>query len=163
MPSTVQNRRQGCQRYGSARNGFGEARLARGSAVLEEAAGGEEFGVEEGGAGGAADEVVRKKRQLDVEQGTFADAADYGSHAVASVDVAAGLRAIFFVEDDDGIFQGGGERGQLGVDFEVAQGFADFMERSNFFQSEGDAFEVAIDDGDAVAMGADAEASVDET
>ena len=41
--------------YGLAGDGFGEVGLARGAAVLEEAAGGEEFGVEQGGAGGSAD------------------------------------------------------------------------------------------------------------
>ena len=39
----------------SAGDGFGEMGLARGDAVLEESAGGEEFGVEQGGTGGAAD------------------------------------------------------------------------------------------------------------
>jgi len=43
-------------------DGFGDARLAWGDAVLEEAAGGEEFGVEQGGAGGTADQVVREER-----------------------------------------------------------------------------------------------------
>jgi len=38
-----------------------------GNAVMEQAAGGEELGVEQGGAGGAADQVVRKQRQLYVE------------------------------------------------------------------------------------------------
>lgn len=105
---------------------------------------------------------MREQCEFNVEQRAFADAADYGGHAVAGIDVAARLGAIFFVENDDGIFHGSGERGQLGVDFEITQGFADFVKRSDFFQAEGDAFEVAVDDGDAIAMGADAEASVDE-
>jgi len=40
----------------------GELRLLRGDATMEEAAGGEEFGVEKGSAGGAANEVVREQR-----------------------------------------------------------------------------------------------------
>ena len=39
----------------SARDRLGELGLARGDAVLEESAGGEELGVEQGGASGAAD------------------------------------------------------------------------------------------------------------
>ena len=39
----------------SARDRLGELGLTWGDAVLEESAGGEEFGVEQGGAGGAAD------------------------------------------------------------------------------------------------------------
>ncbi len=46
---------KGAGRYRLARDGFGEMGLARGDAAVEEAAGGEEFGVEQGGAGGAAD------------------------------------------------------------------------------------------------------------
>src|SRR5882724_13452664 len=103
-----------------ARDGFGEAGLARGDTAGEEAAGGEEFGVEEGGAGGATDEVVGEQGQLDVEEGAFADATDDRGHAVSGVEVATGLGAIFFLEDDDGIAHRGGERGQLGADFKTA-------------------------------------------
>src|SRR6266403_1055891 len=148
---------------GLSGNGFGEARLARGDAMLEEAAGGQEFGVEEGGTGGAADQIVREQGEFDVEQGAFADAADNSGHAVARVEIAAGLGAIFFVQDDDGIFKGGREGGQFGVDLEVAQGFADFVEGGAFYQAEGDTFEVAVDDRDAIAVGANAEAGVNET
>src|SRR6266850_2014182 len=143
-------------------NGFSELGFARGDAAIEEAAGGEELGVEEGGAGGAADEVVGEQGQLDVEKGTFADAADDGGHAVSGVEVAPGLRAVFFLEEDDGIPHGGGERGQLGVHFKIAQGFADFAERSDFFQADGDAFEVAVYHRHAVAVGAEAEAGIHE-
>ena len=80
---------------------------------MEEAAGGEKFGVEQGGTGGAADQVVRKKRQLNVEERAFADTADDRGHAVAGVDVAAWLRAAPLVEDHHGIPEGGRQRGQL--------------------------------------------------
>jgi len=53
------------------------------------------------------------------------------------VDIAAGLRAIFFVQDDDGVLKGGGEGGQFGVDLEVAQSFADFVEGGDFFSGRG--------------------------
>ena len=39
----------------STRDGLGELRFARCDAVLEEAAGGKELGVEQGGAGGTSD------------------------------------------------------------------------------------------------------------
>ncbi len=146
----------------SAGDGFGDALIRHRGAAVEEAAGGEEFGVEKGGAGGTANEVVGEQGEFYVEERAFTNAADDGGHAVASGDVATGLGAIFFVEDDNGIFQGGGERGQLGADFEIAQGFADFIERSDFFQADGDAFEVAIDDRNAIAMGAEPNASVNE-
>jgi hypothetical protein len=67
-------------------------------ALLEEAAGGQEFGVEQGCACGAADEIVREQRQLDVEQRAFADAAYDRGHAIARVHVAARLRAALVVE-----------------------------------------------------------------
>src|SRR6266850_495374 len=57
---------------------------------------------------------------------------------------------------------GGEERGQLGVHFKIAQGFADFAERSDFFQADGDAFEVAVYHRHAVAVGAEAEAGIHE-
>ena len=56
-----------------------------GDAAVEEAAGGEELGVEQGGTGGATDEVVGEQGQLDVEERAFADAADDGGHAVSGV------------------------------------------------------------------------------
>jgi len=71
--------------------------LARGAAVLEEAAGGQEFGVKEGGAGGATDQVVGEEGEFYVEQGAFADTAYHCGHAVAGVGVAAGLGTVFFV------------------------------------------------------------------
>src|SRR5713101_10021718 len=137
-------------------------RLARGGAGLEEAAGGKKLGVEKGCSSGAADEVVREEREFYVEQGTRADAADDCGHAVAGVDVAAGLRAIFLVENDDGMAHGGWERGQLGADFKGAQGFAHFVERSDFLQADGDTFEVAVNDWHAIAMSAKAEAGIHE-
>ena len=83
-------------------------RFLFGDTAVEKTSGGQEFGIEQGGAGGAPDEVVREQGEFYIEQGTFADAADYGGHAVAGVGVAAGLGAIFFVEDEDRIFQRGG-------------------------------------------------------
>ena len=78
------------------------------------------------------------------------------------MNVATRLRAILFVEEDHGISQRARERCQLGVDFEVAEGFANFVEGSDFFQADGDALEVAVDDRHAVAMGAEADAGVNE-
>src|SRR6266571_5123362 len=140
--------------------------LIRGSirqvAVFEEAAGGEELGVEKSAAGGATHEIVREQRELYVEQGTFADATDDGGHAISGVDVAARLRAILLVEDNDRMTHGAGERGELGINLEIAVGFANFVERSDFFQADGNAFEVAVDDRHAIAVGAEAEAGVHE-
>jgi len=95
------------ERCGLAGNGFGEVSLRDGGAAIEEAAGGEEFGVEQGGTGSAADQVVREQISLTSKSG-IRGRADDGGHAVAGIGVAAGLRAIFVVEDDDRIFQGGG-------------------------------------------------------
>ena len=105
---------------------------------------------------------MREQRELYVEQGAFADAADDGGHAVAHVGIATRLWATLVVEDDDGIAQGGRQRSELGVDFKIAQGFADFFERGDFFQADGDTFEMAVDDRNAIAMGAKADASVNE-
>ena len=101
--------------------------------------------------------------ELDVEQRAFADAANYGGHAVSGVNVASGLRAIVGFEDMDGMTDGGRQRGEFGVDFKIAQSFADFFQASNFFQADGNALEMAFENGNAIAVGAEAEAGVDET
>src|SRR4029077_12516239 len=102
------------------------------------------------------------KAALSARDRACADAADDSGHAVAEVGVTARLGAIFFVEDDDGIFEGGRERGEFSVHREITEEFADFVERSDFFEAEGDTFEVAVKDGDAIAMGANADAGVHE-
>jgi hypothetical protein len=101
----------------------------------QEAAGGEEFGVEQGGAGGSAQQVVREQSQLDVEKRAFADAAYGGSHTVAGVDIAPRLRTIFFIENDNGVFQSRRKRGEFVADGEISENFADFGERGDFFQA----------------------------
>jgi len=86
---------------------LGELILAFGvNAVVEEAAGGEEFGVEEGSASGSADEIVREQGELYVEKRAFADAADDGGHAVSGVNVASRLRAVVVLKDKDGLTDG---------------------------------------------------------
>src|SRR6266568_3705266 len=105
---------------------------------------------------------MRKQSKFDVEERAFANAADDGGHAIAGIDVAARLGAIFLVENDNGISQSSRERGQLGVDFEIAEGFADFVERGDFLQADGDALEVAVDNGNAIAVGAQTDAGLDE-
>lgn len=49
-------------------HGFGDVRFRRGRTMMQEAAGGEEFGVEQGGASGTSNEIVRKQSELDVEE-----------------------------------------------------------------------------------------------
>ncbi len=78
---------------------------------MQQAAGGQEFGIEQGCAGGASHQIVREQRQLYVEQRAFANAADYGGHAGAGIYVAAWLRAILLFQHDNGIAQGRGQRG----------------------------------------------------
>jgi hypothetical protein len=138
-------------------------RLAWGDAMLEEAAGGEKLGVKESAAGSATHEIVREQCELDVKERTFADATDDGGHAVAGIHVTARLRAIWFVEDDDGMAHGRRQGRELGVHFEVLQDFADFMQRGDFFQADAHTFEVAVKDGHAVAMRAEAEAGIYKT
>jgi len=137
--------------------------LTGGDARSQEAAGGEEFGVEEGGTGGTADEVVGEQGELDVEEGAFADAADDGSHTLTGVDIAAGLGAIIALENENGLADGGGQGGHFRADLEIAQGLANFVERGNFLEAEGDALEMAVEHGNAVAVGAKAEAGIEET
>jgi hypothetical protein len=105
---------------------------------------------------------VGEQSQFYVEERALAYAAYYRGHTVAGVNVTTRLGAIVFVHYDYGIFDGGGERGDLIVDGEIAQGFADFVKRGNFFEADGEAFGVAIFYRHAIAMGADAEASFDE-
>src|SRR6266700_4540943 len=105
---------------------------------------------------------MRKQSKFDVEERAFANAADDGGHAIAGIDVATRLGAIFIVENDNGISQTSRKRGQLCVHLEIAEGFADFVERGDFFQADGDAFEVAVDNRNAIAVGAEADAGFDE-
>src|SRR5256885_13542157 len=149
-----------CKRL--AGDGFGDVEFG-GVAVMEEAANGEEFGVEDGGTGGSADEIVREQRELDVEERTFADAAYDGRHAVTGAGVVARLRAIFLVHDDGRISDGGRERGELVVHGKIAQNFRDFTDAGNFLQAERNAFKVTVAHGNAIAVRADAEARVDES
>lgn len=104
-------------------------------AVTEEAAGGEEFGVEESGTGGSANKIVREQSELNIQERTFADAADDGGHAVSGLNVAAGLRAIVTLKNNDGTRDSGRQRSKLGGDLKIAQRFADFIQRSNLFQA----------------------------
>jgi hypothetical protein len=73
------------------------------NAAFEQAAGGEEFGVEEGGASGAADEIVREQGEFYIEERALADAADDGGHAVSGVNVASRLRAVVVIKDKHGL------------------------------------------------------------
>ena len=100
--------------------------------------------------------------KLDVEERAFADAANDGGHAVSGVNVTAWLRAIVAVQDDHGIAYGGRQRGEFGVDFKIAQGFADLFQAGNFFKADRDTFKVAFEDGNSIAVGANAEPCVDE-
>lgn len=129
---------------------------------MEEAAGGEELGVEQSGAGGSADEIVGEQGEFDIEERAFADAADDGGHAVSGVNVAARLRAVVTFQDNDWMMDSGRQRGQFGVDLKIAQGFADFVQGSDFLEAEGDALEMAFENGNAIAMSAEAEAGVNE-
>ena len=65
---------------------------------------GQQFRVEQRRPRGAAHQVMRKERQLHIQQRAFADAADDGGHAVASVCILAGLRPVFPVVQHDGMF-----------------------------------------------------------
>jgi hypothetical protein len=94
------------QRCSSAGDALGHGFSFGDRAALDEAAGGEEFGVEQRSTGGTANQIVREQRQLHVEQRTLADTADDRGHAVAGVDVAARLRAIFFIEHHHGMTHG---------------------------------------------------------
>ena len=77
-----------------------------------------------------------KHRELDVEQRAFADVANHRGHAFSGVNVAAGLRTVVVFEDMDGMTDCGRQRGEFGVDFEIAQSFADFFDAGDFFQAD---------------------------
>src|SRR5215831_5875290 len=81
----------GLDRPWSGNDRLGNARFWR-AAMAEQAAHGQEFGVQEGGAGCAAHQIVRQQRELHIQQRAFTNAADDGGHAPAEVGVAAGLR-----------------------------------------------------------------------
>src|SRR5579864_9056602 len=53
-----------------------------------------ELGVQNGGAGGSANRVVRKGHELVVKHGTGAQAADEGCHTPVALGVLARLRAV---------------------------------------------------------------------
>src|SRR5260370_21164937 len=88
----------------SAGDGFGDALIRHRGAAVEEAAGGEEFGVEKGGAGGTANEGVGEQGEFYVEERAFTNASDDGGHAVRRGGVPTGLGAVFFLEGGHRIF-----------------------------------------------------------
>src|SRR5712692_5971612 len=116
-------------------------------AMTEEAAGGEEFGVEKSSTGGAADEIVREQREFDPEERAGADAADDNGHAAAGQNIAARLGAIFFVEHENGAAQRGvGKTRAIPVAKQLARlGFHFFF----FASDEGNDVGAAIERGDA--------------
>ena len=128
----------------------------------EEAAGGEEFGVEQGGAGGSSEQVVREQGELHVEQWTFADAADDGGHPVAGIHVASWLRAIFFFKNNNRISYGRGKRSEFITDRKIGKCLANLGERGDFLEAHGKTFKVTVFDRNAIAVGADAQAGFDE-
>src|SRR5207248_7499930 len=69
--------------------------------------GGEEFGVEDGRARGAAYGVVTERDEAVVEHVVAPDAADGDAHTIARVAVEPGLRAVLLVAHDDGARRGG--------------------------------------------------------
>src|SRR5260370_19536731 len=83
----------------SAGDGFGDALIRHRGAAVEEAAGGEEFGVEKGGAGGSGNEVVGEEGEFYVEVRAFTKAAHDGGHPDAAGDVPTWLGALFFFDD----------------------------------------------------------------
>jgi hypothetical protein len=62
--------------------------------ICQFAQAGQQFGVEDGGSGGAANGVVREHGELPVEHAAGAQAADGHGHAVAAIAVEARLRAV---------------------------------------------------------------------
>src|SRR5438270_9208032 len=65
---------------------------------------GEEFGVEDGSAGSAADRVVAKRDEAVVEHRVGPYAPDGDAHAAARVAVESGLRAVLLIAHDDWTF-----------------------------------------------------------
>src|SRR5579863_5762257 len=65
--------------------------------------------VEQGGARGAANGVVRKRRVLELEHRTGSHAANDRGHAALGLDVEPGLRPILLLADDDRVRGRGGQ------------------------------------------------------
>lgn len=107
--------------------------------------------------------VVAQGDELDVEDTALvlADAADADGVAAAEIAIEAGLGAIGLVEDADAGTRGARAAEGLGLADILAQGSADVLGGGDALavtEAQGDAGGVAVEDGDAVAGGADAEA-----
>lgn len=99
--------------------------------------------------------------ELDVEDAALVlpDAADADGVPAAELAVQAGLGAVGLVEDDDGALGRGGAAELLRVGDVLAQGLLDVLGARGGAagEAQGDAGGVAVEDGDAVAGGADLE------
>ena len=87
--------------HGFARCGFGHR--------LQLAQAGQQLGVQDGGAGGSANGVVREHGELPVEHVAGAQAADRDGHAVAAIAVEARLRTVRLRGPLDGLIGRGGQ------------------------------------------------------
>src|ERR1700676_2336067 len=68
----------------------------------------EQFSIEDCGAGGSANRVVRKHGEFPVEHAAWTKTSDCGRHASAQVDVEAGLGTIDGFQIDDRAFGSAG-------------------------------------------------------
>src|ERR1035437_1621776 len=115
----------------------------------------QQFGVEDGGSGGAANGVVREHGGLPVEHAAGAQAAHGHRHAVAAIAVQSGLGAIVLGSPLDGLIGSGGQL-LAGEGTELVPSGEQFFPGGRTGQFDRDALGVAVLDGDAVATGADA-------
>src|SRR3954469_7362665 len=108
--------------------------IARSQGAAEISLHGEQLGVEQGSAGGAADGVVREQRELPVEQRTRPQPADSRRHPSAALHIEPGLRAVGRGVVEDRLLGRAGEPLLLRGAAERVPGFDDLLRRRRLLE-----------------------------
>src|SRR5215471_18296463 len=87
----------------------------------------EQLGIQQGGAGGAPDRIVREDGELPVEHVALAESTDGGGHAGAELGVEAGLWAIVRGQINDWLRGRARQSKLLRLGFEAMPGGDDFV------------------------------------
>src|SRR3954469_1786068 len=117
--------------------------IARSQGAAEISLHGEQLGVEQGSARGAADGVVREQRELPVEQGTGPQPADRGRHAGAALHIEPRLRTVGSSVVEDGLLGRAREPLLLRGAAERIPRFDDLLGRRGLLELHGNRFRVA--------------------
>src|SRR5579883_36290 len=150
---TIMRRARSCAGYRERpRSGAREVPSIWNWGSIQQALGIHELGIEDGGAGCAADGVVLERDEFVSKRGAFAHAADEGPHTVVAFGVASRLRAVLLGHVGDGLSGGAGKLALLWNTGEVSQRLDHFVQSRLPLQGKAGGDHVAVDHRDAIAV-----------